>query len=77
MGNGTFHNDSPESILFDSEWFGCRAAFEVDQFIVSGHECDCEPFGPWHVKPGFQRWRLDLEPLLELSPSRRVSLKAP
>jgi hypothetical protein len=30
----------------------------------------------WQVKPGFRGWLPDSEPLLELSPSRRVFLKA-
>jgi hypothetical protein len=29
-----------EPVIFDSEWFGSRAAFDVDQLVVSSHECD-------------------------------------
>jgi hypothetical protein len=45
LHNGTFHKNSPEGVLLFPEWFRCEAAFEVDQFMVSSHERDYEPFG--------------------------------
>lgn len=47
MNKGTFHKDSPEDVLLDSEQLRCGVAFEVELFTVGGHECDYEPFLAW------------------------------